>query len=72
MDDLANIQTTSWQEMLIMSLMGAYLVLTGGMIAGKAGRAPFWGLLLLLPMIQIVAIWILAFIPWPRTDRKKD
>lgn len=69
MDDVATLQTTSWQEMLIMSLLGAYLVLTGGMIAGRAGRAPFWGLLLLFPMVQIVAIWVFAFIKWPRTDK---
>lgn len=65
MNEIA-VQTTSWQEMLIMSLLGAFLVLCGGMIAGRAGRAPFWGLLLLLPIVQIIAIWIFAFMRWPR------
>ncbi len=38
----------SWQEMLIVSILGAILVAMAGMIAGRAGRAPYWGLLMLL------------------------
>lgn len=63
-------QPVSWQEMLIMSLFGAYLVLTAGMIAGRAGRAPFWGLLMLVPWVQIIAIWALALIKWPRIQKQ--
>ncbi|MGM0422414.1 MAG: hypothetical protein ACQEQL_04855 [Pseudomonadota bacterium] len=59
----------SWQEMLIMSIAGALIVLFGGMIATRAGRAPFWGLLLLVPVVQILCFWIFAFISWPRIDR---
>jgi amino acid transporter len=62
----------SWQEMLIMSIVGAFLVVFGGMVAGRAGRAPFWSLLLLLPYAQILALVIFAFISWPRIDKKKD
>lgn len=63
---------TSWQEMLIMSVLGALLVVFGGMMAGRAGRAPFWGLLLLIPVVQILALWIFAFIHWPRIDVQKS
>ena len=62
--------TASWQEMFIMSLAGAFLVLTAGMAAGKTGRAPFWGLLMLLPGLQIIFIWVLAFVSWPRIQEK--
>jgi len=64
--------TASWQEMLIMSLAGAFLVLTAGMTAGKTGRAPFWGLLMLLPGLQIIFLWILAFVSWPRIDKNNS
>lgn len=59
----------SWQEMLIVSILGAILVAMAGMIAGRAGRAPYWGLLMLFPVLQIVFFWVLAFIRWPRIDR---
>lgn len=52
-----------------MSIAGAVLVLFAGMISTRAGRAPFWGLLLLIPMVQIVAFWIFAYIKWPRIDQ---
>ena len=65
-------QPVAWQEMLIMSLLGAFLVLTGGMVAGKAGRAPFWGLLLLIPGLQIIAIWVFALVSWPRLKKSKN
>ena len=65
---MENIPPSHWQQMLIMSLIGAFIVLTGGMMAGRAGRAPFWSLLLLIPYVQIVALWAFAFMPWPRID----
>jgi len=66
----AYVHHTSWQEMLIMSIMGALMVLMAGMIAGRAGRAPYWGLLMLLPVFQVLFLWILAFVKWPRIDQK--
>jgi len=62
----------AWQEMLIMSVLGGLLVMLAGMIAIRAGRAPFWGLLMLIPFVQIIAVWIFAFIPWSRVDTKDD
>ena len=34
-------------------------------IVKKAGFPPAWGLLAVLPVINILALWVLAFIPWP-------
>lgn len=70
--ELIVVHTTPWQEMLVLSILGAFLVLFGGMIAGRAGRAPFWSLLLLIPAVQVLALIIFAFIPWPRIDTDKD
>ena len=71
MDNATYTAAASWQEMLIMSLAGAFLVLFAGMIAGRAGRAPFWGILMLFPIVQIVFIWVLALVRWPRIDISK-
>ena len=62
----------SWQEMLILSIVGAILVLVGGMVVVRAGRAPFWSLLLLVPYVQFIAIWVFAFIGWPLIDKDDD
>lgn len=32
----------------------------------RAGRNPYWAFLMLVPFVQIFAVWYLAFAAWPR------
>lgn len=34
----------------------------------KAGFSGAWSLLLIVPMVNLVALWIFAFISWPVDD----
>ena len=37
-------------------------------ILGKAGRSPWWSLLMVLPVVNLVLIWVFAFIRWPTIE----
>jgi hypothetical protein len=53
-------------SMAIVGLMiAATLTLTGFLLA-RMGYKPLWALLLLVPTVNVVAIWTLAFLKFPR------
>jgi hypothetical protein len=35
-------------------------------ILAKAGFSPWWALLALIPVVNPLAIWVFAFVEWPR------
>jgi hypothetical protein len=37
-----------------------------GKILGRVGLSPFWSILALIPFINLIALWVLAFSDWPR------
>ena len=37
-------------------------------MCNKAGRSRWWGLFFLIPVVNIVAIWIFAFVRWPSLE----
>ncbi len=41
----------------------------GGNIARKAGFSRWFSLLLLVPLVNLVVIWMFAFSPWPNANR---
>lgn len=43
----------------------AVFIIPGWRIASKAGYSGAWSLLLLVPIINLVVIWIFAFMRWP-------
>jgi hypothetical protein len=40
-----------------------------GAIARKAGYSRWYGLLMVVPLVNIVLIWIFAYAKWPALDR---
>jgi hypothetical protein len=38
----------------------------------KAGFSGWWAGLLLLPLVNLIAIWIFAFIRWPALSRSSS
>lgn len=44
----------------------------GAFVLVKAGRSPLWSVLLIFPFAVIVALWVFAFIRWPRVDDGND
>jgi uncharacterized membrane protein YhaH (DUF805 family) len=39
-------------------------------IVSRTGRSGWWCLLMFIPLVNIVALWIFAFVNWPAIDRK--
>jgi hypothetical protein len=53
-------------------LIGLFLCIlwAGGKILVKAGFDPRWVVLLLIPVINILMIWVFAFSDWPNIKTK--
>lgn len=54
-----------WSLMVLVGLMLAYKVAIGGWILARAGRSPLWVLALLVPFVELLAVWVFAYAPWP-------
>jgi hypothetical protein len=54
-------------ELLILG--AAFAVLVFGAIAKRAGFSRWFGLLMLLPVVNLAVIWIFAFVKWPALDK---
>jgi len=60
-----------WQVIVILiALSMAILIplLLFGPIAKKAGYSKWWSLIMIVPIVNILALWIFAFIKWPAED----
>jgi len=53
-----------WQIIIILLLL-AIPVLVFGPAVKKAGFSRWWSFTLLLPIINVITIWVFAFIEWP-------
>lgn len=54
-----------WLGYLIIAVILTYTMAAGGWVLAKAGRSPLWVLLLLVPYVNVIAIWVFAYARWP-------
>ena len=47
-------------------------VLPAAVVLRKAGRSPWWAALLVPPGVNLVVIWVFAFVRWPAVDDGSD
>lgn len=52
-------------------LAALFAVWIGGNIVRKAGYSRWWSLLLLVPIVNLVLIWLFAFSSWPALERAR-
>lgn len=52
------------------AIMVAVLLYPIGRILGRIGLSPFWSILALIPLVNVIALWVLAFVDWPWKDRR--
>jgi hypothetical protein len=67
-DWLSALGTPYWLYLLIVGLYVAALIGLAGWVLARTGRSPLWSLLLLVPTVNVVAIWALAYAKWPRFE----
>lgn len=64
----------SWADMagyglghwLVFAVMVAVVLYPIGKILGRIGLSPFWSIVALVPFVNLIALWALAFIDWPK------
>lgn len=66
MDSLFGLEP--WQFLLILSVVLTYTLVAGGWVLAKAGRSPLWVLFLLVPYVNVIALWVFAYSRWPYVD----
>jgi uncharacterized membrane protein YhaH (DUF805 family) len=54
---------------IIVLLMLVVIIWLPVRILNKAGYSGWWVLLALIPVVNIVALWLFAFADWPRLRR---
>lgn len=55
-----------WLQFLTRGLLISLLLAASAVAATRAGRSPYWALLMIVPYGAVVALWIFAFAPWPK------
>ena len=55
-------------EMLLIGVILVPLIIpvwAAWRIAGKAGFSPAWGLTVIIPVVNLIVLWVFAFSEWP-------
>ncbi|MGR9046733.1 MAG: hypothetical protein ACU83N_15710 [Gammaproteobacteria bacterium] len=61
-------------EMFLILILGAFILWLGTKILEKAGLHKAWVFCLLIPIVNLIMIWVFAFSHWPnlKPDVKQD
>jgi hypothetical protein len=62
---LAFFQNLHFSEALMIGLIALFWVVPFWMIFKKAGYHPALSLLILVPLVNVILVYFLAFAPWP-------
>lgn len=60
--DMAGYGLGHW---LVFAVMVAVVLYPIGKVLGRIGLSPFWSIIALVPLVNLIALWVLAFIDWP-------
>lgn len=53
---------THWLWFIVMV---AVVIYPAGRILNRIGFSPLWSILVFVPLVNLIALWILAFTDWP-------
>jgi uncharacterized membrane protein len=66
MNDWIGVSAFGIGHWAIFAVMVAAILYPIGRILGRIGLSPFWSVCALIPVVNVVALWILAFTDWPQ------
>jgi hypothetical protein len=69
MGDWTNMMGYGLGHWVVFTLFVAAVLYPIGRILGRIGLSPFWSVLALIPLVNLIALWFLAFMDWPETGR---
>lgn len=58
--------TLSIIHWLVVVVFAALILLPIGKILRRLGFSGWWALLWIVPLANLIALWVLAYRPWPR------
>jgi uncharacterized membrane protein YhaH (DUF805 family) len=61
------LETPSLVTVLALLLLAVPLLLMSRVLR-RAGYSPWWVLLVLVPLVNLVALWVFAYVRWPAID----
>jgi len=61
---------TTVYGVVIIAVLFAITVVPFIRIFQKAGRTGWWAVLMVIPLVNIIVLWIFAFSTWPALDRR--
>lgn len=59
-------------ELLLIFVYGLLIILPLWKIVGKAGFHPDLSFLICVPVVNVVMIYVFAFVDWPSLKRERD
>jgi hypothetical protein len=57
---------------LLVILFSIFILWLAGKILEKAGFEPQWAFVLLIPVVNVIMIWVFAFADWPNLQKKES
>ncbi|HLI10009.1 MAG TPA: hypothetical protein VKY65_00290 [Alphaproteobacteria bacterium] len=60
--DMAGYGLAHW---LIAIVMAAAFLYPIGRILNRIGFSPIWCIVAFIPLLNVIALWVLAFVDWP-------
>ena len=52
---------------VVFAIMVAILLYPIGRILSRIGLSPLWSVLAIIPIVNLIGLWLLAFADWPGT-----
>ncbi|HHX4058161.1 TPA: hypothetical protein ACU967_005926 [Burkholderia contaminans] len=65
--DMAGYGLEHWIVYLLMALVLLYPI---GRILMRIGLSPFWAILAFVPLLNVIGLWLLAFVDWPSGPKR--
>lgn len=54
---------------LVFTAVAALILYPIGRILGRIGLSPFWSVVAVIPVANLIGLWVLAFLDWPGSGR---
>ncbi|MDE2227769.1 MAG: hypothetical protein KGL11_01850 [Alphaproteobacteria bacterium] len=65
--DMAGYGFGHWLVFIVFIVVFIYPI---GRILGRIGLSPLWSILAFIPIVNLIALWILAFAEWPQSGSR--
>ena len=60
---MGNMSIWHWLVLLIFYVIG--IMVPVGKVLSKAGRSPLWSVFAIVPVLNVILLWVFAFSSWP-------